>query len=110
MKEPHATIYADWLKEHQYGDVVEAQKADVDILVEDLLAHPPQSSGGNNGLVEAVRRLYYAAHWSPDRDVDAKKLWQDVRDAAGFESGHAPTPQALGYRVNEIGGRIVGTR
>lgn len=41
-------------------------------------------------LIEAVRDLYYAAHWTPDRDVDAIALWTAVRDAAGFEAGHAP--------------------
>ena len=35
----------------------------------------------------AVRELYYAAYWSPDRNVDAQKLWENVRDAAGIEPG-----------------------
>jgi hypothetical protein len=42
-------------------------------------------------LRDAVRKLYYAAHWTPDRPVDAAKLWTDVRDAAGFPKGGAPT-------------------
>ena len=43
-------------------------------------------------IVEVVRRLYYAAHWTPDRPVDADELWKDVRDACGFEKGHSPKP------------------
>lgn len=41
-------------------------------------------------LREAVRRVYYAAHWTPDRAVDAVELWTAVRDAAGFPSGNSP--------------------
>jgi len=41
---------------------------------------------------EAVRNLYYAAHWTPDRPVDSIKLWEDLRDAFGFTPGHAPKP------------------
>lgn len=42
-------------------------------------------------LQEAVKELYYAAVWHADRDVDEFKLWEAVRDAAGFEKGNAPT-------------------
>ena len=38
-------------------------------------------------LQEAVRNLYYAAHWTPDRECDAEALWTAVRDAAGIEPG-----------------------
>ena len=48
------------------------------------------ATGCEPDLKDAVRRLYYAAHWTPDRDVDERQLWEDVRDAAGFEPGHAP--------------------
>lgn len=42
-------------------------------------------------LREAVRAIYYAAHWIPDRDVpNADELWTEVRDAAGFTPGGAP--------------------
>jgi hypothetical protein len=44
----------------------------------------------NSNLYEAVRNLYYAAHWTPDRPVDVVKLWTDVRDAAGFKPGGSP--------------------
>jgi hypothetical protein len=49
----------------------------------------------NARLREAAKALYYAAHWTPDRDVDAVKLWTDLRDAAGFEPGNAPARRAL---------------
>lgn len=40
-----------------------------------------------------IASLYYAAHWTPDRDVgDADMLWKAVRDAAEFEPGNAPLP------------------
>jgi hypothetical protein len=38
-------------------------------------------------LTEAVRALYFAAHWHPDREVDERALWTAVRDAAGFTPG-----------------------
>jgi hypothetical protein len=41
-------------------------------------------------LIEAVSKLYYAAHWIPDRNVDSTALWTAVRDAAGFAPGSAP--------------------
>jgi hypothetical protein len=41
-------------------------------------------------LHEAIKKLYYAAHWTPDRPVDAAKLWTDVRDAAGLPKGNSP--------------------
>src|SRR5271167_4622512 len=41
-------------------------------------------------LRNAVRNLYYSAHWTPDRPVDVVKLWTDVRDAAGFKHGGSP--------------------
>lgn len=49
---------------------------------------PDEITEEHNKLRAAVRRLYYAAHWSPDRPVpDAQKLWEDVRDAAGLQPG-----------------------
>lgn len=41
-------------------------------------------------LRNAVRRLYYAAHWTPDRAVDSAELWTTVRDACGFPKGNSP--------------------
>ena len=40
-------------------------------------------------LTEAVRKLYYAGHWTcPFVDEEtADLLWKAVRDAAGFEVG-----------------------
>lgn len=72
-----------------------------------------QAVQGFNKLRDAVRVLYYAAHWIPDRplhrteffhnestnlrdskevQIDAGELWTAVRDAAGFPKGNAPTP------------------
>lgn len=38
-------------------------------------------------LSAAVERLYYAAHWAPDRACEAGALWRDVRDKAGLPVG-----------------------
>ncbi|HYE72609.1 MAG TPA: hypothetical protein VEF04_04725 [Blastocatellia bacterium] len=46
-----------------------------------------------DALREAVRNVYYAAHWTPDRQCDAVMLWTELRDAAGFEQGQAPKPE-----------------
>lgn len=43
-----------------------------------------------NTLIEAVRKLYYAAVWYADRPVDEAGLWTSVRDAAGFKPGGSP--------------------
>jgi hypothetical protein len=41
-------------------------------------------------LREAVHAIYYAGVWHCDRPVDERKLWTDLRDAAGFEPGQSP--------------------
>lgn len=45
-------------------------------------------------LLEAVRALYYRCRWVPETEVmafeEVAKLWEDVRDAAGFEPGKSP--------------------
>lgn len=41
-------------------------------------------------LTTAVSAVYYAAHWTPDREVDAAALWTELRDAAGFTPSNAP--------------------
>ena len=56
-----------------------------------VVDQPPQPTPQPT-LIEAVRDLYYSAHWIPDRDVNAKRLWENVRDAAGFDRGNAPQP------------------
>jgi hypothetical protein len=43
-------------------------------------------------LKDAVEKLYYAAYWSPDRNVDADTLWKNVRDAAELPEGNSPKP------------------
>jgi hypothetical protein len=43
-------------------------------------------------LHTAASDLYYAAHWSPDRTVNAVKLWTRLRDIAGFDVGFSPKP------------------
>lgn len=40
-------------------------------------------------LHKAVTKLYFAAHWSPDRECDAEKIWTDLRNAAGFAPGYS---------------------
>jgi hypothetical protein len=62
-----------------------------------------------NTLRDAVRRLYYAAFWTPDRPVDAEELWVEVRDAAGFPAGNAPKQLPFnGLRVEYDINRIRG--
>ena len=61
-------------------------------------------------LVEAVRDLYNAAYWIPDRACAADRLWFTVRNAAGIEPGHSPTPIAAasgdGERCRKCGDRL----
>lgn len=40
----------------------------------------------------AIEKIYYAAHWTPDRPCSADKLWTDLRDAAGLPPGRSPRP------------------
>jgi hypothetical protein len=56
--------------------------------------HPDQfltagevSRRDNKRLIEAIEAVYFAAHWSPDRECDATKLWTELRDAAGITPG-----------------------
>ncbi len=58
-------------------------------------------------LRDAVRVLYYSAHWTPDRPVDAGEIWTAVRDAAGFPKGNAPVPLPFdGIRVEYDANRL----
>jgi hypothetical protein len=45
-------------------------------------------------MKDAITALYFAAHWMPDRECDAAKLWEAVRDAAGIAPGQ--TAERLG--------------
>lgn len=47
----------------------------------------------------AARALYYAAHWKADRPVNETALWEELRDACGFEPGNAPKPGRPGGPV-----------
>jgi len=40
-------------------------------------------------LSQAARQLYFAARWTPDRDVGNSDLWGKLRDAAGLPPGSA---------------------
>lgn len=44
-------------------------------------------------LLEVCNALYDAGHWTCDRNVDEAKLWENLRDEMGRESGTAPKPQ-----------------
>lgn len=60
---------------------------------------------------EAVRALYYAAHWYPDRDVDAAELWTRVRDVFGFAPGSSPKPLGPSpYEMREAWDRLIEWR
>ena len=42
-------------------------------------------------LQKAVKELYYAGKWHCDiNDTESQKLWENVRDAAGFTPGESP--------------------
>lgn len=61
----------------------------------------------DSNLRDAVRVLYYAAHWTPDRPVDEAGIWTAVRDAAGFPHGNSPTPLPFdGIRVEYTADRL----
>jgi hypothetical protein len=55
-------------------------------------AHIVKCVNGYERIVAAARALYYAAHWTPDRECDAGALWTELRDACEFEPGHSPKP------------------
>lgn len=42
--------------------------------------------------LEAVEAIYYAGHWTCDRDVDAETLWGELRDALELTT---PAPRPL---------------
>lgn len=52
-------------------------------------------------LQEAVTRLYMAAYWSADRDVDEVGLWTAARDAVGIKPGSSPKKILLQGEQNE---------
>lgn len=47
-----------------------------------------------NGLLKAVRDIYYSAVWHSDRltTEHERELWEKLRDAAEFPPGASPKP------------------
>ena len=41
---------------------------------------------------DAANAIYDAGYWTCDRPVDDKKLWEELRDSLGRESGRSPKP------------------
>lgn len=78
-------------RNRQQGARIAALEADLD----DARGRAGSFEDAFAALRATVERLYYAAHWSPDRSVDAATLWTDVRDAAGL------TPGETGKRLGE---------
>jgi hypothetical protein len=61
----------------------------------DAIVFPTSSikeTPSDSKLLTAIKALYLAAYWSPDRPVDAIALWDDVRSAANIERGVVPPP------------------
>jgi hypothetical protein len=46
----------------------------------------------HDALYDAATEIYEAGHWTCDRRVDEKDLWENLRDALHREPGHAPKP------------------
>ena len=48
-----------------------------------------QSKYAINPLLDAVRKIYYAGTWNSANIgwQEAKSMWTELRDAAGFEPG-----------------------
>lgn len=46
-------------------------------------------------LENVLRKLYYAGHWTCDRPVDEKALWEEVRDTLGLPPGTSPKPTGV---------------
>ena len=45
-------------------------------------------------LRDAVAKVYYAAHWMPDKYVEGEgQMWEELRDAAGLVKGLSPKPE-----------------
>ena len=55
-------------------------------------------------LLKAVRWIYYACYWIPDRDLCGKEanMWARLRDAARFEKGKSPKPSVEGLRISDL--------
>lgn len=51
-----------------------------------LTAHALSSEAEMRKAIEA---LYFAAYWTPDRECDAGRLWEQLRDAAEIPPGQA---------------------
>ncbi len=62
--------------------------------VEELLQVNAELAESLYRLRLAVDRLYFAAYWHPDRQVDERALWTAVRDAAKIKPGQ--TGELLG--------------
>ena len=70
-----------------HAEVIRCGCGDYSITLRDYVEEHFDLLVQGERLREAVERLYYAAYWTADREVDAIKLWEDVRDAAGLTPG-----------------------
>jgi len=60
-----------------------------------------------NRLVRAVKAIYFAAYWFPDRRViDASGMWAELRNAAGIEPGDSR--RVLGLPMPDIKVTVTG--
>jgi ElaB/YqjD/DUF883 family membrane-anchored ribosome-binding protein len=79
----------------QLDSQVEEQTAEINNLKIELAQALDESNRIMEGwkrLHAAVGAVYYSALWSADRPVDERRLWTELRDAAGFVPGNSPKP------------------
>lgn len=77
------------------GDELELIKAAYNVAAgfDDVLDYSKMQgfrAKANEELVAAASEIYLAAWWTPDRNVDAKRLWIRLRDALGLTSENTP--------------------
>ena len=60
---------------------------------------------GSERLRAAVEAIYFAAHWTPDRECEAAKLWGELRDDAGIPPNQ--TAIRVGPRIESVGDKLV---
>ena len=80
-------IHKEWLA-HSDWETVGSWGSQAGEILKEMIAAALRERDA--ALRKAVKDLYYAAHWTPDRNVNAAALWEAVRDAVGLEPGHAP--------------------
>lgn len=86
-----ASVYA-WINGAGDAAVALVSAAWGALVVRSMMVEHERAEQKRDRLVAAALGLYWAGHWTCDREVDEARLWANLRDALELPPGTAPKP------------------